>query len=150
MHSPKVNLSIRFHHLAPLFAQGSLEVVPTSVSSVLDSWLNEQPWKGQRLDLGKLPAARVVSANAGALHNEVEHTKIGSRSWAIAFFSRDEMCVGARLVTLIETLDVVYWRAPGCRYVFSAEKVAGGWVPLLDCVMEYDGGDIVSIIDFSK
>ena len=76
---------------------------------------------------------------------ELRETEFGKHSYAIAFFKGDDPAVGGELNTIIQNIDSLFWKAPGIRFVFGADKAAAAWMPAFDHFFQYDGGDFVVV-----
>ena len=148
--NPRQNkkLNSRVEHLGPLFDSGALVLPPVSISRQLESHLQKLRWFGQSLDMNQLGSAKRIPISTFDFEIAAENlkqTEFGTRKYAIAFFNGDDPPIGGRLDTIMRNIDTIFWKAPGTRFVFGADREAVEWMPALDHFVQYDGGDFLIV-----
>jgi hypothetical protein len=136
-------------HLAEHIATGALVVADVSIARGFGDYLDQLPWLGTRLDWGRMSPARRINL-AGLTAEELlewfRSTALGASDHVAVFYARSQPGAVCSLAFAAEHFDLLFWTAPGRRFLFSVSSMEGGWHPNYSALAEYDGSERVTAV----
>ena len=113
----------------------------------LEIELNKLLWLGSSIDWNALPNHRAINqaglSSQQLLEAIVQTTHFADYAYAVVFYSSKEPLLFGQRDDVLLNLDQIFWKAPGTRFVFAAEKQADVVLPEASTFLEYSGGDLL-------
>lgn len=136
-------MHVEEQHLQSWLNSGRARLVPVEMADSFGAYLDTLPWVGTSIDWSRIPSQSVQwceLSNEG-LVSWARSTRAGRHTHLVACFSPAEPALLCEFDDGIRNLDVLFWAAPGVRYVFGADLADGVIKPAFTDFIEYDGGD---------
>jgi hypothetical protein len=130
-------------HIREWLDQGRARISPPGATGAFRASLNELPWTGTHPAWGEIDhrVIRVDDINVAAL----AETPLGNHENVLVMFSPEEPGIICGTLDALERLDVLFWKAPGPRYLCGVDLVDGDVIASYDDFAEYDGADTLRI-----
>lgn len=132
-------------HIKELLVSHKLIVLPGDITQDLARSLNLLPWlvSGTRLDWERFSTSSSeysFNTRSDDLRTWVKKVKAGKYPCLVALYSPSEGIYG-KIDDVLDNFDIIFWKAPGPRYLFGAKVEDGTVSPDVEAVLEYDGSD---------
>ncbi|MBS2032927.1 MAG: hypothetical protein JST54_33955 [Deltaproteobacteria bacterium] len=134
-------------HLKELLEREGGSVVPASVCRGFEEFAGRLPWLAGRLDWRRLApysTLRLSRMDAGSVDAWLAETGLASVQFLVAFYRGDESGVCLSTKAALRNIDVLFWKAPGPRFMFGMVERERGLEPSYDRFIEYDGADLLT------
>lgn len=132
---------------AEWIAKGRGFALPREFSVAFNRYLHELPWLASSLDWSRMPPGvtlDVSSSTAPEFGRWLDGTRIGKHSYIAVWYSVPEGGVVVPIGSVTaETLDALYWGAPGIRFSFGIDMRDHAVEPSYGDLIEYGNGDVL-------
>lgn len=139
---------IESERIKEIIAANQAHIVPASIIGEFYSYLDPLGWTlSGEIDWSRIGHLNVTLSNLSETWSPsraVEQTFISHDSHMVFTFTPDQPGIICDMDFALLELDMVYWKAPGMRYMFGAE-LTEVIKPHFSNFCEYNGGDTLAI-----
>lgn len=139
-------VKIEAEHIHEIISEGVAKVVSNEIASEFVRYLEQLSWSkgGASIEWDRVPHFVIdVSAVSDAQRRELARkSRAGRRTHLLVLYSSNEPGLLADFKFVIDNYDLLFWGAPGVRYMCGASvSEEKGLVLYCDELVEFDGAD---------
>jgi hypothetical protein len=121
---------VEAEHVQKWVTEHGARVLAVAQSRMFTLQLEGLPWNsaGNGLNWPALPS-RTVDLDQPTAREELGTSRLARHDWVFALYTPDEPGVLAPFAAAVDSLDELYWKASGPRYLCGADLVDDDWPP---------------------